>query len=275
MNDLLGVELDAEDAAAGRDRSRRLRQHRRGASVSPAFLDQYVARRARRRRSSRSANPMPKRRQRQLSRRRSGDQDGAHRRPAARHARRHEVQAQLPGRRRIPVHDPGSRRRTSTRARSRREHTLVILVDGREVFRASIGGAEDCARRSRRRARTRRDHEALREDPGAGEGRARTRSAVTFIERARASNRTNSSASSGRRVQPAAMREPRPGRRRRGDRDRSTRRACRDTASRGVIFVCEPETQSRGDGLRADSIAANLARRAFRRPVDRRATSIG
>ena len=31
VNDLLGIELDAEAAAAGRDRSRRLRQHRRGA----------------------------------------------------------------------------------------------------------------------------------------------------------------------------------------------------------------------------------------------------
>ena len=44
VQDLLGVEIDAEEVPAERNRGRRLHEHRRRAlSVSPAFLEQYIS----------------------------------------------------------------------------------------------------------------------------------------------------------------------------------------------------------------------------------------
>ena len=52
------------------------------------------------------------------------------------------------------------------------EHTLVMLLDRAEVFRAKLGGASGSrARRSRRRAGARANHAALRQHPRASHGR--------------------------------------------------------------------------------------------------------
>ena len=73
-------------------------------------------------------------------------------------------------------------------------HTVIILVDGREVFREYAGhsrGPE--VDRSGRRTGARGDHEALHEHPGAGEGRDLRRRC--HVHRAARIEWTNSSAS--------------------------------------------------------------------------------
>ena len=60
VNDLLGIELDAESPAAGRDRSPRLRQHRRGAQHLAGVPRSIRRRRARRREDWRWVNATPK-----------------------------------------------------------------------------------------------------------------------------------------------------------------------------------------------------------------------
>ena len=197
------------------------------------------------------------------------------RRHAARHARRHAVHAHVPGRRRIPH----SRSRTFDvglypRAVETRAHARHARRPQRGVPRRARRRRGSRAHQPRRRAGARRAHAALREHPGASHGR-RARDRVTFIERSRAATdepiggfppyggfcyrrrrcacRASSAASTGRRAVRA-------------------RRASRAPRAASKMFVCEPESADTERAC-AERITTNLARRAFRRPVDARPIS--
>ncbi len=155
-----------EAIPAERDRGRRLRQHR-GRAQRVARVPRAVHWRRAQSGAARSRRGDAKAAERVLpaAARQSGQ---LRRRNAARHTRRHLVQAPVPVGRRVPLHDHGSRRRTlSARARNR--------ADARDAARPQGGVPREArrqrgprARRPRRRARTRRDHAAVRGHSGAG-----------------------------------------------------------------------------------------------------------
>ncbi len=143
-------------------------------------------------------------------------------------------------------------------------HTLIILVDGREVFRQSVGGPEDLRIVDRNGA------------PGRAEIMKRFANipvqvkagtydvAVTFIERARVESDEFVGFLPGDAFS-------------RGDREPRIQGGVQvmgpfnspgvsDTPSRRRIFVCRPDNRTQEKAC-ARRIAANLARRAFRRPV--------
>ena len=147
------------------------------------------------------------------------------------------------------------------------EHTVLILVDRNEVFRGKLGGAADLALVDRRGA------------PGRAELMQRFASipvpmtagvhevVVTFIERARASTDEpiGGFVSYGGFSFEGEQRVPRVigGIEVKGP---FSPTGVSSTASRQKIFVCTPETPAAERGC-AERIAANLARRAYRRPV--------
>lgn len=147
------------------------------------------------------------------------------------------------------------------------QHTMVVLVDRHEQFRANVGGPEDLELINRGGAPARAEIMArlagipIQVTAGAHE------IVVTFIERARAAGdehistfapARNFSYSGAPRVPTIAggidMIGPfsSPG--------------LSKTASRELLFICEPEVPERELAC-ARQITANLARRAFRRPV--------
>ena len=260
VKDLLGVEIDAENLLPTEIEVGGFENIAAALSISPAFLDQYVgaARLAAKlavgdsvaKRAS-TRYPLP-----------AGDQaahiDGLPLGTRGGMKFRHNFSADGEFRFTIENLDVGLYTRTlETR------HTLVILIDGREVFRKALGGPEDLKV----------------VDQGGAPGRAKIMErfsnisvpvragfhdvVVTFIERAEAetdefvSVGTNGSFGTG-------LRAPRmidgvtvvgpfnsPG--------------VSKTPSRQRIFICEPrEGEERPCARR---IMENLAGRAFRRPV--------
>jgi hypothetical protein len=149
------------------------------------------------------------------------------------------------------------------------EHTVVMLIDRDEVFRATLGGPEDLAFVDRGGAPARAalmDRFAAIPVPVQAGVREVI---ITFVERARIAteeaiygfNPYGGFSFTGR------MRVPRIV----GGIDvtgpfEST--GISRTASRDRIFVCEPSVTAEERAC-AEQIAAHLARRAFRRPVDR------
>ncbi len=161
---------------------------------------------------------------------------------------------------RININDLGQGLYTNT---VENESTLVIMIDGKIVFRKPIGGPADLALEDRKGADGRAaDHGALREDSRAGSGRrARCRRGLH------------------RPFPRGVRRECRPTAARRQADGRMARLAdgvevvgpfnptgISKTASRALIFVCDPE-ENRREPACAKQITENLARRAFRRPV--------
>ena len=149
------------------------------------------------------------------------------------------------------------------------ESTLVIMIDGKIVFRKPIGGPADQALADRKAADGRAaDHGALHENSRAGASR-----------RARRRRRVHRSFPCGVRRECRADGFGGIGARGFGDgKDRMPR--LRDgveivgpfnptgiskTPSRALIFVCDPKKT--GEPACAKQITENLARRAFRRPV--------
>lgn len=147
------------------------------------------------------------------------------------------------------------------------EHTLVVLVDDREIFRGSLGGRADLDR----------------VDHGGADGRAEIMRrfanipaqvtagihnvTVTFIERSRAETDEligGFQAYGGFSFQ-GALRAPRvlDGIEIIGPFNAT---GVSPTASRQKIFVCQPESVETERSC-AEKITTNLARRAFRRPV--------
>jgi hypothetical protein len=148
------------------------------------------------------------------------------------------------------------------------EHTLVVLVDRNEVFRENIGGLEDLDLMDRGGAPAR----AEIMDRFAGIPLEVTAGVhelvITFIERSRAASDENISTYSPS-VSFSFSGAPRVpeiigGIDMIGPYNSS---GLSRTASREMLFMCEPEVPERERAC-AERITANLARRAFRRTVD-------
>jgi hypothetical protein len=146
-------------------------------------------------------------------------------------------------------------------------HTLVVLVDRNELFRADLGGPEDFAMINTGGAPARAELMKRFTDIPLQVTAGTHEVVVTFIERSRAADdeqisdfdpsrsfsysgppRVPSITSGVKLVGPFNS----PG--------------LTKTASRRKLFVCEPEVPEREREC-AEQIAAHLARRAFRRPV--------
>ncbi len=147
-------------------------------------------------------------------------------------------------------------------------HTLVMLVDRNEVFRQGLGGPEDLAIVDRYgapgRAQIMERFAGIPVQIAAGTHEI----AVTFIERGRASTDgiIHGFTPYGGFSFSGQMRVPRVigGIEVVGPFEPT---GVSRTASRERILICEPEVESREREC-AQRIAANLARRAFRRPID-------
>lgn len=141
------------------------------------------------------------------------------------------------------------------------EHTLVVLVDGEEVFREALGGIDDVMAVSMLgpgAAGTQYIMDRVTDIPL--QVKAGTREVVlTFIERARSLSTSWTAggfaagfgARFGDGVQIVGPFNP---------------AGVSMTPSRELVFVCQPEAESEERAC-AERIAGNLAMRAFRRPV--------
>jgi hypothetical protein len=258
VNDLLGLELNAKELLPAEIEVNGFENIATALSVSPAFLDQYVAA-ARRAAKLAVGEAVPKVSSAHYTKPKGDDQaahiDGLPLGTRGGMKFRHTFPAD--GEYRFTFPDLGVDLYTRV---VETKHTLVLLIDGREVFRESLGGPEDM--------RT--------VDRGGAPGRAKVMErftnvpvtvkagtydiSVAFIERAR--------------IESDEFVDDLPGDEfSRGDRfprlvDGVTVRGpfnatgVSETASRRRVFVCA--TQDRACVRR---IADNLARRAFRRPV--------
>jgi hypothetical protein len=260
VKDLLGIEIDAENLLPTEIEVGGFDNVAAALSISPAFLDQYVGA-ARLAARLAVGEPVPK----QASTRYPlpiGNQaahiDGLPLGTRGGMKFRHNFAADGEYRFTILDLDVGLYTRTlETR------HTLIMLVDGREVFRRALGGFEDLSI----------------VDHGGAPGRAKIMErfsnipvavkagfhdiVVTFIERAEAetdefvTTRTDGSFGTGlrapRMIDGVTVNGPfnSPG--------------VSKTPSRERIFICQP--QAGEDRACARRIIDNLARRAFRRPA--------
>ena len=161
-----------------------------------------------------------------------------------------------------------SRHRPLFRGCSTRPTRVLILVDGREVFRGELGGTEDQRTVDRKGAPGRAEViEAVRQPSGAGEGGHLRRGGDVHRARPRPVGRVRR-LPAGRRVQPRRSRAA-PGGRRQGDGPFNSP-GVSDTPSRRKIFVCRP------DGKTPErACARRIARRGHavarvRRPVTER-----
>ena len=260
VNDLLGIELDAKALLPAEIEVDGFDNIAAALSVSPAFLDQYVAaaRLAARLAVGESVPklasahyPQPK-----------GDQavhiDGLPLGTRGGMTFRHNFPAD--GEYRFTIPDLGIDLYTFA---VETRHTLIILVDGREVFRESVGGPEDLRIADRGGAPGRADIMKRFANIPVQIQAGTHDVAVTFIERARVESDEFVGVLPGEDFS-RGDREPRlvdgvqvvgpfnsPG--------------VSETPSRRRIFICRPEPQD--ERACARRISANLGRRAFRRPV--------
>jgi hypothetical protein len=148
------------------------------------------------------------------------------------------------------------------------EHTLVMLLDRSEVFRAKLGGDDDLALVDRGGAPARAQIMKRFADVPVKVTAGVHEIAITFIERSRASTDEPIFGFTpyGGFSFTGQMRAPRVigGIEVKGPFGET---ALARTPSRQKIFVCTPETEAEERGC-AQRIATTLARRAFRRPVE-------
>jgi hypothetical protein len=145
-------------------------------------------------------------------------------------------------------------------------HTLVVMVDGKEVFRNALGGAEDLAlvdrggAEGRRKLMERFQNIPLRLEAGTHE------LLVTFIERARAESDEVVGGAGGFGGGFGRLRVPRmlDGVQILGPSGTTT---LDHTVSRDRVFICTPQSVA-GEQACAARIARHFASKAFRRPVD-------
>jgi len=144
-------------------------------------------------------------------------------------------------------------------------HTLVVLVDRAEQYRADIGGDEDLALINTGGAPARAELMKRFTDIPLQVAAGTHEIIVTFIERSRAADDENTSDGVGDFSFGGAARVPgiTSGINLLGPFNST---GLTRTASRRKLFVCEPEVADREREC-ATEIAANLARRAYRRPV--------
>jgi len=270
VNDLLGLELEAKELLPAEIEVNGFENIATALSVSPAFLDQYVAA-ARRAARLAVGEPVPKVGSAHYVKAKGDDQaahvDGLPLGTRGGMKFRHTFPAD--GEYRFTFPDLGVDLYTRV---VETKHTLVLLIDGREAFRESLGGPEDMKT----------------VDRGGAPGRAKVMErftnvpvqvkagtydiAVAFIERARIESDEFVGFLPGDEFS-------------RGDRiprlvDGVTVRGpfnatgVSDTLSRQKIFVCHPQGGPRtalnkesDERACARRIADTLARRAFRRPV--------
>ena len=264
VNELLGIELDAQTLLPAEIEVQGFDNIAAALSISPAFLDQYVAatRIAARMAVGESVPKLASAHYAQPATHsldQVGHIDGLPLGTRGGMTFRHHFAAD--GEYRFTIPDLGIDLydfAVETR------HILLILIDGREVFRQSLGGPEDLKI----------------VDQGGAPGRAEIMKrfanipvpvkagmhdvAVTFIERARVANDEFVASLRGEDFS-------------RGDRAPRVvggvdvvgpfnSPGTSETASRRRVFVCTPERNT--ERACARRIAATLARRAFRRPVD-------
>ena len=273
VNDLLALELDASQLLPAEIEVKGFDNIASALTVSPAFLDQYVA-------AARLAARMavgestPKVSVAAYEQHESGDQplhmDGMPLGTRGGMKFRHRFPAD--GEYRFTIQDIGVdvySRVLETR------HTLILLVDGREVFRQSVGGSDDLRTADRLGAPGRAEVMKRFADIPVQMKAGTYDVAVTFIERAR----VESDEFIGLIVGDAFSR---------GDREPRIQGGVQvagpynspdvsETPSRQRVFICHPERETAPGRRSAPSaqretdcarrIAANLARRAFRRPV--------
>jgi hypothetical protein len=144
-------------------------------------------------------------------------------------------------------------------------HTLVVLVDRNEQFRADVGGEEDLAAINLGGAPARAELMKRFTDIPLQVTAGSHEVVVTFIERSRAADDEQIGGGSGDFSFGGAARVPgiASGINMVGPFNST---GLTRTSSRRLLFVCEPEVAEREREC-AEQIAANLARRAFRRPV--------
>jgi len=147
------------------------------------------------------------------------------------------------------------------------EHTLVVLLDKEERFRRNIGGPEDLALANRGGAPARAEIMARFADIPLEVKAGVHEILITFVERSRALSDDQIAAGSGRGGSSYAGAPRVPGIS--GGIDllgpiEST--GLSRTASRELLFVCEPEVPARERPC-AEQIGARLVERAFRRPA--------
>ena len=142
------------------------------------------------------------------------------------------------------------------------QHTLVVLVDRNEAFRADIGGAEDLgAHGSRRRAGACRDHESLRQHPAASQSRHARGRRHLHRALARRERRADLDVHAERELQ-LHGRRARSGHHRRHRHDRSvrTRRACRARRAARSCSSASPRSPIASGLRRADRDRSRAAR---------------
>ena len=144
-------------------------------------------------------------------------------------------------------------------------HTLVVLVDRNEQYRADIGGEEDLALINTGGAPARAELMKRFTDIPLQVTAGTHEIVVTFIERSRAADDENTADGAADFSFGGAARVPgiTAGINMVGPFNST---GLTRTASRRKLFVCEPEVAEREREC-AVEITANLARRAFRRPV--------
>jgi hypothetical protein len=144
-------------------------------------------------------------------------------------------------------------------------HTVVVLVDRKEIFRADLGGPDDLGLVDREGADGRKKIIERFQDIPAHVTAGTHEVVVTFIERSRALSDENIA---GRALEFGSASGPRGPRVLDGVQvvgPFGDTRLSR-TPSRAKLFVCEPQSEA-DERPCAERIIGELARRAFRRPV--------
>ena len=259
VEDLVGVEIDAEDLLPSEIEVDGFDNIAAALSVSPSFLDQYVgaARMAARMAIGEPEPKLASRHYLQTLGNQGAYIDGLPLGTRGGMKFRHNFPADGEYRFTIPNLDVGLYTRTlETR------HTLILLVDGQEVFREQLGGFEDLSIVDRRGAPGRAEiMERFANIPVQVQAGVRD-VVATFIERSQAESddfAAGRGQSFGR-----GLRAPRlvEGVQVTGPFDSP---GVSETPSRQRIFICQPQPNE--ERACARRIAQNLARRAFRRPV--------
>jgi uncharacterized protein DUF1592/uncharacterized protein DUF1588/uncharacterized protein DUF1585/uncharacterized protein DUF1587/uncharacterized protein DUF1595 len=262
VNDLLGIELDAEALLPAEIEVQGFDNIATALSISPAFLDQYVA--ATRIAARLAVGDSTKVTSAHYSVP-EGDQpdhlDGLPLGTRGGVKFRHNFPAD--GKYRFTIPDLGID--LYTRAVETR-HTLIILVDGREVFRQSIGGTEDLRLVDHGGAPARAEIMKRFANIPVTVKAGTYDVAVTFIERARVESDEFVGFLPGDAFS-RGDREPRLA----GGVDvvgPFNASGVSETPSRRRVFVCRPGVNDANkEQACARRITENLARRAFRRPV--------